>query len=187
MPKPREKQLDRCASAHDVGKPDLPAAQPKADGANRDNVPAQPPASQEPANRGRADQSSQEVTTAPAPSTDDVIRLAPNVIAIKHWDRLMGGLLYAAQPRVDWATLLRRSLSVDVLECPMCHGRLRVLAVITEPEPIQRILSHLGMPTEPPPVARARDPSERLPLALPERLLRAVRQSSRNPPRSISR
>ena len=72
----------------------------------------------------------------------------------------MGGLLYAATPRVDWATLLRRSFSVDVLECPKCHDRLRVLAVITEREPVQRILAHLGMPTEAPHVARARDPTD---------------------------
>jgi hypothetical protein len=61
---------------------------------------------------------------------------------------------------VDWATLLRRSLSVDALECPECSGRLRVLAVITEREPVQRILAHLGLPTEPPPLARARDPTD---------------------------
>jgi hypothetical protein len=94
------------------------------------------------------------------PDPADVIRLAPNIISVRHWDRLLGGLLYAAEPRVDWATLLRRSFSVDVLECPKCHGRLRVVAVITEREPVRRILSHLGMPTEPPPVARARDPTE---------------------------
>jgi len=95
-----------------------------------------------------------------APGPGDVIQLAPNIISVKHWDRLLGGLLYAVQPRVDWATLLRRSLSVDVLECPKCHGRLRVVAVITEREPAQRILAHLGLPTEPPPVARARDPTD---------------------------
>jgi hypothetical protein len=49
---------------------------------------------------------------------------------------------------------------VDVLECPKCHGRLRVVAVITERKPVQRILAHLGLPTEPPPVARARDPTD---------------------------
>jgi hypothetical protein len=43
---------------------------------------------------------------------------------------------YATSPRVDWASLLRRSFSVDVLECPKCHGRLRVVAAITEREPV---------------------------------------------------
>jgi hypothetical protein len=94
------------------------------------------------------------------PHPGDVIRLAPNIISVRHWDRLLGGLLYAMQPRVDWATLLRRSFSVDVLECPKCHGRLRMVAVITERQPVRRILAHLGLPTEPPPVARARDPTD---------------------------
>ena len=95
-----------------------------------------------------------------APLDDDVMRLAPNVISVRHWDRLLGGLLYAVSPRVDWATLLRRSFSVDVLECPKCHGRLRMIAVITEREPARRILAHLGLPTDPLPVARARDPTD---------------------------
>jgi hypothetical protein len=90
----------------------------------------------------------------------DVIRLAPNVVSVMHWDRLLGGLLYAVTPRVDWATLLRRSFSVDVLECPKCHGRLRMIAVITERESARRVLAHLGLPTDPPPVARARDPTD---------------------------
>ncbi len=95
-----------------------------------------------------------------APLADDVMRLAPNIISVRHWDRLLGGLLYAVSPRVDWATLLRRSFSVDVLECPKCHGRLRMIAVITEREPARRILAHLGLPTDPLPVARARDPTD---------------------------
>jgi hypothetical protein len=37
---------------------------------------------------------------------------------------------------------------------------LRVIAVITEQQPVRRILAHLGLATEPPPVARARDPTE---------------------------
>jgi hypothetical protein len=92
----------------------------------------------------------------------DVIALAPNVLSVRHWDRLMGGALYAASTRIDWASLLRRSLDVDVLQCPKCQGRLRVLAVITEREPVRRILAHLGVPTDAPPVARARDPTDDL-------------------------
>ncbi len=92
----------------------------------------------------------------------DVVALAPNVLSVRHWDRLMGGALYAASTRIDWASLLRRSLDVDVLQCPKCQGRLRVLAVITEREPVRRILAHLGVPTDAPPVARARDPTDDL-------------------------
>jgi hypothetical protein len=106
------------------------------------------------------------VTTPPAresvPGPGDVVRLAPNILSVRHWDRLLGGLLYATSPRVDWASLLRRSFSVDVLECPKCQGRLRVVAVITEPEPVRRILAHLGLPTAAPTTARARDPTDEL-------------------------
>jgi hypothetical protein len=62
---------------------------------------------------------------------------------------------------VNDATLLRLcDYSVDVLECPKCHGRLRVVAVVTERDPVRHILAHLGLPTEPPSVARARDPTD---------------------------
>ena len=50
-------------------------------------------------------------------SADDWQLLTPNVLGVKHWNRLLGGTLYAASPRVDWASLLRRSFEVDVLAC----------------------------------------------------------------------
>jgi hypothetical protein len=31
--------------------------------------------------------------------------IMPNVIAVRHWERLLGGVLYAVSPRMDWATL----------------------------------------------------------------------------------
>jgi hypothetical protein len=99
---------------------------------------------------------------AAAPEPGEVTLLAPNILAVRHWDRLLGGILYATSPRVDWATLLRRSFQVDVLECPKCHGRLRIVAVLSERAPVRRILAHLGLPTETPPLARARDPTDDL-------------------------
>ncbi len=47
---------------------------------------------------------------------------------------------------------------VDVLECPTCKGRRKLLAVVTKPKSIERILRHLGEPTEPPTRAPARGP-----------------------------
>jgi hypothetical protein len=47
---------------------------------------------------------------------------------------------------------------VDVLQCPKRQGRFRVIALITEREPVQRILAHLGVSTEAPP---ASSPSKR--------------------------
>ena len=87
-------------------------------------------------------------------------RLTPNVLSVKQWDRLLGGTLYAASPRVDWASLLRRSFEVDVLACPSCDGRLRVLGEVTDPTMVRLVLDSLGMPTDAPHAARARDPTE---------------------------
>jgi uncharacterized protein YbaR (Trm112 family) len=74
----------------------------------------------------------------------------------------LGGALYAASPRVDWASLLRRSFQVDVLACPSCGGRLRVLGEVTEPAMVRLVLDSLGIPADAPRVARARDPTELL-------------------------
>ena len=84
------------------------------------------------------------------------------MLSVKHWNRLLGGALYAASPRVDWASLLRRSFDVDVLACSSCGGRLRVLGEVTEPAMVRLVLDALGMPTDAPRVARARDPTELL-------------------------
>ncbi len=63
----------------------------------------------------------------------------------------------AGDARIDWATLLKRVHDVDALACP-CGGRLRVIALITEPEVVAAILTSLHLPTAPPPIARARSP-----------------------------
>jgi len=44
------------------------------------------------------------------------------------------------------------------LQCPACGGDIRLIAFITEPGPIRKILTHLGEPLEPPPVSPARGP-----------------------------
>jgi hypothetical protein len=84
---------------------------------------------------------------------------APNVLSVRHWERLLGGALYAGAPRVGWAAPLRRSFDVDLMACATCGSRLRVLALITEREAVGNILSHPSMPTDAPPLARARDPT----------------------------
>jgi hypothetical protein len=44
------------------------------------------------------------------------------------------------------------------LQCPGCGGDIWLIAFITEPGPIRKILTHLGEPLEPPPVSPARGP-----------------------------
>lgn len=46
----------------------------------------------------------------------------------------------------DCASLMKRSMGLDVLECPKCQNRMQPIANITEQEVIQKILSHLRSP-----------------------------------------
>lgn len=55
---------------------------------------------------------------------------------------------YTRPPYYAWADLLRRTFAIDVLVCAGCGGRLRLLATITDEQVIQRILGHLGLPSE---------------------------------------
>ncbi len=63
---------------------------------------------------------------------------------------------HARSPR--WADLMRRTFGFDVLACPSCGGRLRLISLIEEASVIQRILRHLGLPTEIPEPRPARAP-----------------------------
>ena len=59
---------------------------------------------------------------------------------------------------LGWAQLLRRVLDVDALQCPRCpaHRPMVVLAFLTDPAVVRRILEHLKLPATPMPVATAR-------------------------------
>jgi hypothetical protein len=63
----------------------------------------------------------------------------------------------ARSHRIDWARLLAR-VGIDALACPRCGSRMRVIAAITDPAVIRRILGHLGLPTVPPSLSRPRGP-----------------------------
>jgi hypothetical protein len=60
--------------------------------------------------------------------------------------------------RIAWAKLMARVGEEFPLECPNCGGDIRLIAFITEPGPIRKILTHLGEPLKPPPVSPARGP-----------------------------
>jgi hypothetical protein len=57
-----------------------------------------------------------------------------------------------------WAELLRRTFALDVLACPKCEGRMRLLAMVTDDESVRRTLRALGERTELPVRSPARGP-----------------------------
>jgi hypothetical protein len=60
-----------------------------------------------------------------------------------------------------WAELMRRTFGIDVLDCQRCGGRLRLLALIEHARIVERILRHLGLPTDRPELRPARAPPRR--------------------------
>jgi hypothetical protein len=54
--------------------------------------------------------------------------------------------------RYSSAELLKRVFLVNVLVCPHCGGRLRILCAIISPDVIVKILDCLGHPSKPPPI-----------------------------------
>jgi hypothetical protein len=57
-----------------------------------------------------------------------------------------------------WARLLKRSLAVDGDRCDACGARLKLRALVIAARSIERLLSHLGEPTELLPLSPARGP-----------------------------
>jgi len=43
-----------------------------------------------------------------------------------------------------WAALMHRAFAIDVLACPNCGGRLRLIGTLHDPAVIRKILTHLG-------------------------------------------
>jgi hypothetical protein len=73
----------------------------------------------------------------------------------------------------QWAELLRRTFGLAVLACPRCGGRRRLVALIEQASVVQRILRHLGLPTE------VREPR---PARAPPRRFETLEDQSRDAP-----
>jgi len=80
----------------------------------------------------RADIPALDTPTPPSPADD--ARPAPRACS-RHW---------------AWARLMQRAFDVDVLACPRCGGRLRLVATVNDAHVIHEILAHLGLPTKVP-------------------------------------
>jgi len=60
------------------------------------------------------------------------------------------------QPRnYSWAQLMTRVFALDVLACPRCGARMRILCAINPADAIRKILACLGLPARDPPIAPA--------------------------------
>ncbi len=59
-------------------------------------------------------------------------------------------------PHWNWACLLKRVFAMDMERCPVCQqGTLRIIAVMTQGSVIRKILRHLKLAVDPPPLAPA--------------------------------
>ena len=53
--------------------------------------------------------------------------------------------------RHPWADLLRHVFNIEMTICPYCGGRVKMIAVITQPDAIEKILNHIYSKHHPPP------------------------------------
>ena len=61
--------------------------------------------------------------------------------------------------RIPWAELFKRVFKEEVDRCA-CGGRLRLVAMLTEPASIQRYLEGMGLPSSAPEIPPARAPPQ---------------------------
>jgi hypothetical protein len=57
-----------------------------------------------------------------------------------------------------WAELLKRTFGVDVLQCPKCKGRMKLIAMLTEPKSVARYLAGIRELTDVPGRSPSRGP-----------------------------
>jgi hypothetical protein len=63
-----------------------------------------------------------------------------------------------AKPRprnYTWSELMKRVFLLDVLQCEICGGAMKIITAIHAPDTTRKILDHLGLPSRPPPLAPA--------------------------------
>lgn len=67
----------------------------------------------------------------------------------------------ATSARMEWAKLLKRVFDIDLTKCQLCQsGNVKIIAAIMEKQAIDKILTHLGIPTEAPKLLPARPPPQ---------------------------
>ena len=87
-----------------------------------------------------------------------VPRRVPRATAAAHVEAASGVTRRPSVRGAASADLMRRAFGIDVLACPRCGGRLRLIALIEASAVARRILRHLGLPAEVPEPSPARAP-----------------------------
>ena len=105
----------------------------------------------------KPDVASPFVASGDATSPERVGGDSENAVRNRPRTSLGNGGVKRVGSRIEWAQLLRRIYLVDVLACP-CGGRRAIVADIADSEVVVALLAHLGLPTEVPPIVRARSP-----------------------------
>jgi hypothetical protein len=84
------------------------------------------------------------------PDMPHVVRLAPAGWNAERWQASDPVQSYYGESTVSdqesrrtWAKLIAQVYQVDPLICPYCHSPMKVIAVITAPEEVRKILRHL--------------------------------------------
>jgi hypothetical protein len=91
------------------------------------------------------------------PSVQSVPRLRQRRRVVPHAPN--GGRHRSPVTRRDpWAELLRRVFEIEEFVCPHCGGARRLLAAITAPEAIEKVLRAMGPPSEIAELSPARAP-----------------------------
>ena len=128
-------------------------------------LPAAVPAPALPATMSPSAAAAARATVAPPPppkptpgSAEPVVFIDPTMITVARWGQLDDGALFAQARYVDWALMMKRTWGFDVLRCPRCSRRMRVVATILEPTVVRKILEHLGVRASPLPRAPPSDP-----------------------------
>ena len=99
------------------------------------------------------------LASAPVTGNPGELGLGPGVHKVAGGEA--GPVPSSSRRRLPCAQLLRRVLSVDALSCPRCSNREQtvpvvVLAFLSDPYVVGKILRHLGLPPMPPALAAAR-------------------------------
>ena len=58
--------------------------------------------------------------------------------------------------KIKWARLLKRVFAIDVETCSFCGGKTKMLSAIHEEASIKKILTHIGLEPNPPPIKSAK-------------------------------